>query len=69
MGRWRHSEINGENVESGKAEECVMEMHTDMRVINEELGEVKKKENMSVEKDDKQMLDNTIEKNDNIMGE
>jgi hypothetical protein len=24
---------------------------------------------MSVEKDDKQMLDNTIEKNDNIMGE
>lgn len=43
MGRWRQSEINGENVESGKAEECVMEMHTDMRVINEELGEVKKK--------------------------
>ena len=43
MGRWRHSEINGENVESGKAEECVMEMHTDMRVINEELGEVRKK--------------------------
>lgn len=27
-----HSEINGENVESGKAEECVMEMHIDMRV-------------------------------------
>jgi len=67
------SEINGENVESGKAEECVMEMHTEMGVINEELGEVEIKENMSdvdksVEKDDKHMLDNTIEKNDNIMG-
>ena len=68
MGRWRHSEINGENVESGKAEECVMEMHTDMRVINEELGEVKKKRTCQ-QKRMTNMLDNTIEKNDNIMGE